>query len=60
MIRIRQLRIIVSKKSDYELKLKCAKRLKIRDKDIKDIKIIKRSIDARHKPEIYYSYVVDV
>ena len=60
MIRIRQIKVLVSKNSDDKLKFKCAKRLKIRDKDIKDIKIIKKSIDARHKPEIYYSYVVDI
>ena len=60
MIRIRQLRVAVSKNSDNELIHKCSKRLKVRDKDIKDIKIIKRSVDARCKPEIYYSYVVDI
>ena len=60
MIRIRQLRLLVNNISIDDLKTKCSKRLKIRDKDIKSIKIVKRSIDARSKPDIYYSYVVDV
>ncbi|MEE3342686.1 MAG: FAD-dependent oxidoreductase [Bacilli bacterium] len=60
MIRIRQLKILVNNKEDNILKKKCAKKLGISDKDIKAIKIIKRSIDARNKPDIYYSYIVDV
>ena len=53
MIRIRQLKILASKKED-DLKIKCAKKLGIKEKDIKEIKIVRKSIDARKKPEIYY------
>ena len=60
MIRIRQLKIVVDKITVNDLKSKCAKRLKIRDKDIKDIKIVRRSIDARNKPNIYFSYTIDI
>lgn len=59
MIRIRQLKILASKKED-DLKIKCAKKLGIKEKDIKEIKIVRKSIDARKKPEIYYSYILDI
>ena len=60
MIRIRQLKILVDKITSDDIKDKCAKRLKIRSNDIKNIKIVKRSVDARDKNNIYYSYVIDV
>lgn len=60
MIRLRQVSVLVSEDSDDYLVGECAKRLKISKKDIREVKIRKRSIDARHKPVIYYSYVVDV
>src|SRR5699024_2503724 len=37
-----------------------SKRLRINTKDIISYKINKKSIDARHKPNIFYSYVLDV
>ena len=43
-----------------DLRSMCAKRLGIRDRDVRDIKIIKQSVDARSKPDLYYSYIVDV
>lgn len=39
---------------------KAAKALKTDRKDLKNLEIVKRSIDARKKPDIWYSYVVDV
>lgn len=60
MIRIRQLKLPVNNISIDDLKKKCSKKLHIKDKDIKDIRIIKRSIDARHKPNIYYIYTIDI
>ena len=59
MIRIRQIKIDIDSNIDV-LKEKCLKILKININDIKDIKINKRSIDARFKPKLYYIYEVDV
>ena len=57
MIRIRQIKVNID---DNYLKDKIVKRLHVRKNDIFDIKINKRSIDARHKPDLYYIYEVDV
>ena len=57
MIRIRQIKVNID--SD-DLREKVVKRLKVNSSDIKDIKINKRSIDARNKPKVYYTYEVDV
>lgn len=57
MIRIRQIKINIDLNN---LKDKIVKRLHVSEDDILDIKINKRSIDARHKPDLYYIYEVDV
>lgn len=57
MIRIRQVKVLVGSNN---LKEECAKKLKINSKLIKELKIIKQSIDSRYKPDIYYVYEVDV
>ena len=59
MIRLRQIKVSVDSDIDV-LKKKCAQKLKINLDRIKDIKINKRSIDAREKKELYYVYEVDV
>ena len=59
MIRINQLKI----KTDHtetELKKRAADLLRIPVQEIKDIKIIRQSVDARKKPDLFYSYTVDV
>lgn len=59
MIRINQLKLPL----DYEkekLLQKAAKTLGISSNDILKADIVKESVDARKKPEIFYSYVVDV
>lgn len=59
MIRINQLKI----KTDHtetELKKRAADLLRVPVQEIKEIKIIRQSIDARKKPDIFYSYTVDV
>lgn len=43
-----------------ELQSKCCKMLKISSKDIKKLTIVKQSIDARKKPDIFFSYVIDI
>lgn len=60
MIRLRQVNVNVLENSKEKLIDKCAKKLKIRPADIKNISIIKRSLDARKKPDLYYSYEVDI
>lgn len=60
MIRLRQIKIDVSKKQNNILKKAIAKKLNISINDITYLNVIKRSIDARSKPNIYYSYIVDI
>ena len=59
MIRIQQLKIKPGH-SRKQLIEKAARQLKIKPEEISNIQIWKRSIDARKKPDIWYSYVVDV
>ncbi|MCL2719065.1 MAG: FAD-dependent oxidoreductase [Lachnospiraceae bacterium] len=58
MIRINQLRLLVG--NDAVIKDKIAKKLKLKPGLNFTYEIIKRSIDARKKPEIFYNYVIDV
>ncbi len=60
MIRLRQIKINVFESSKEQILEKCAKKLKIKPVDIKSISIIKRSIDARKKPDLYYVYEIDI
>lgn len=60
MIRLRQININVLEDSYEKLLEKCARKLKISQSEIKKISIIKRSLDARKKPDLYYSYEVDI
>ncbi|MBQ7358676.1 MAG: FAD-dependent oxidoreductase [Lachnospiraceae bacterium] len=59
MIRVNQIKVFYTCELNmvYE---KTAKALKIQVKDILDLHIVKKSIDARKKPDIWYVYVVDV
>ena len=62
MIRINQLRLAPKyqgEKLESELRKKAASFLKCDASKIKQIAIVKRSIDARKKPEIFYSYTID-
>ena len=69
MIRIQQLNIEIlnfKTESEYEayeakqLEAKILKLLKITSKDINSWTIVRRSLDARKKPLLFYSYIVDV
>ena len=60
MIRIRQIEIDINNDNLDCLKNKCAKKLRIDTSKIKDLFIHKKSIDARHKPDIYFVYEVDI
>lgn len=59
MIRLNQITMPVGHSME-ELQQKCCKLLKISPKDIKSFQIVKQSIDARKKPDIIYSYLVDI
>lgn len=58
MLRIREIKINV--KEEQNILSKVAKILKVKESDISNLRINKRSIDARKKPTIYYVYEVDV
>lgn len=58
MIRINQIKLPLEHKED-ELVQKIIKTLKISKSQLKDYHIIKKSIDARKKPELFYVYSVD-
>lgn len=72
MIRINQIKVKVGQGNSgsghkdalkWERKLlesKIRKQLRLKKEDIFTFEIIKRSIDARRKPDIFYSYTVDV
>lgn len=59
MLRVNQIK--VQPEADKQMILnKAASILKIKPSDIEELNIVKQSIDARKKPEIYYSYAADV
>lgn len=69
MIRIQQLNLKIpsldseetyEKYEKIQLHNKLQKLLKLSSQEIKEISIVRRSLDARKKPELYYSYIVDV
>ena len=60
MIRLRQINVNVLEDSKEKLIEKCSKKLRINSKEIKDIEIVKKSIDARKKPDLFYSYEVNI
>lgn len=61
MIRINQINVQVNQKNtEQQLRKKASQILKISDKEIKSLRIVRQSIDARKKPDIFYSYVIDV
>jgi len=60
MIRVRQIKVNVCNDNKDELRKQLIKKIKINMDDIKDIKIVKKSLDARFKPNLYYVYEVDI
>ena len=57
MIRLRQIKVNIN---NDNLKEVISKKLNINSFDISNIKIVKKSIDSRKKPNIYYVYEVDI
>lgn len=60
MIKIRQIKVNIVEDSEKFLYQKCAILLKVNINRIKNIKIVKKSIDARYKPQIFFIYEVSV
>lgn len=59
MLRIQQLKLKLHHKKE-ELLLQAAKVLAVRKEDIVECRPVKRSLDARKKEDIHYSYVCEV
>ena len=59
MIRIDQVKVEVTGK-DVDLTKLVAKKLKVAESDIKSLDILKKSVDARKKPVLYFVYSIIV
>ena len=59
MIRLNQLKLPVSH-TEAQLMSKTAQILRIPEAEILEIEIVRQSLDARKKPELFYSYSVNV
>ncbi len=59
MIRIEQIKLKIEQKTDV-LYREAARILRIAERDILFLQIVKRSLDARKKPDLFYSYVIEV
>ncbi len=60
MIRVRQVEVDINKDTKEELLKKTATKLKIDTKEIHSIKINKKSLDARKKPNLKFIYEIDI
>lgn len=61
MIRVRQIKVSVdndNNDNNDELLRIIAKKIKVNINEIKNYKVVKKSLDARFKPELYYIYEV--
>ena len=58
MLRINQLKLPVSHTPE-QLREKLLQTLRMREKELKQYTVRKRSLDARKKPELYYVYTID-
>lgn len=59
MIRINEIKLALDE-NEAVLKQRASKVLKINEKYIKTLSIFKKSVDARHKDDVHFSYSVDV
>ena len=59
MLRVNQIKLRVEEPESL-MKKKVAELLRISEQDILSMKILRQSIDARKKPEIFYTYSLDV
>lgn len=58
MLQYRQCKIDYRKDNKKEIQKKLAAKLHIRPEEITDLQIVKKSIDARKKPDIFCNYTV--
>ena len=59
MIRLNQLKLPVNH-TEEQLVHKTAQSLRIPTEDILELEVVRQSLDARKKPELFYSYSIDV
>src|SRR5574344_972656 len=60
MIRLKNINISIDNDSISNLLNKCSKKLRIDKNLIKNYKIVKKSLDARKKPNLFYCYEIDI
>ena len=60
MIRVRQVKVNVLNDTEDVILRMISRKLKVKESDIKNYIIVKKSIDARYKPDIFYIYELDV
>lgn len=60
MIRLRQVQIGIKEDNIENILRKCSKKLNINQNNIINYQIRKKSLDARKKPNLYYSYEIDI
>ncbi len=60
MLEINQIKIEIQKEYENLLHQKVLKMLRVRPSDVKEFRVVKRSIDARKKPELFYVFTVRV
>lgn len=60
MIKIEQIKLEINQFNNENIIKKCAKKLNISPKEINSFEIIKKSVDARYKPNLFYSLIVGV
>ena len=58
MIRVKQVKVSVRDNDINRIKMVVAKKIRVNVLDIKSIEIVKRSLDARYKPDLFYIYEV--
>ena len=60
MLLIKQLKVLVSKEPEKDLRKKIQKELKVSQDDIVNVEILRQSVDARKKNELFFVYNVAV
>ena len=58
MLQYRQCKIDYQKDNRKEIQKKIASKLHLKPEKIKNLQVVKKSVDARKKPDIYYNYTV--
>ena len=59
MIRVNQVKLPVSH-SEADLRKKTAKMMGVSADQIQSVELVRQSLDARKKPDLYYLYALDV